>query len=79
MSLTVYELLRITQTLKGVQLSQLESLTDGSQDLDDYNPNALRQIENALSELDAHVVPYIDEESLLEVMALSKMMREASE
>jgi hypothetical protein len=75
MSLTVYEVLRITQTLKGVQLGQLESLIDGSQDLDDYNPNALRQIENALEKLK----PYIDGESFLEVMALAEMMREASE
>ena len=75
MNLTVYELLRITQTLKGLQLGQLESLIDGSDDPDDYNPNALRQIEERLEVLK----PYIDEESFLEVMALSRMMREASE
>jgi len=71
MSLTVEDLVRITRKLKGVQLDQLRSLIDGSDDPDDYNPNALRQIENALSELE----PYIDEESLLEVMAHSRMMR----
>jgi DNA-binding transcriptional MerR regulator len=75
LNLTVHDLLRITRMLKGVQLGQLESLIDGSQDPDDYNPNALRQIEERLEVLE----PYIDEESLLEVMALSEMMREASE
>jgi len=75
LSLTVQDLVRITRKLKGVQLDQLQSLIDGSDDPDDYNPNALRQIENALAELE----PYIDEESLFGVMAHSQMMREASE
>ena len=71
MSLTVQDLVRITRKLKGVQLDQLQSLIDGSDDPDDYNPNALRQIENALAELE----PYIDEGVFLDTICHSERMR----
>lgn len=68
-----HHLLTITRKLKGVQLGQFESLIEGSEDLDDYNPTALRQIEDALTFLLDHDL--MDEESYTEIVALSVQMR----
>ena len=68
-----HHLLSITRRLKGVQLDQFESLIEGSEDTDDYNPNALRQIEDALTFLLDHDL--MDEESYTEIVYLSEKMR----
>ena len=72
-----HQLLAITRRLKGVQLDQFESLIDGSDDPDDYNPNALRQIGDALLVL--HTQGLLDTEDFHDLMPLIRMMTEASE
>ena len=70
------QLLTITRRLKGVQLDQFQSLIEGSEDVEnDYNPNALIQIEEALTYLFDHGL--IDEKSYYEIMGLSERMRES--
>lgn len=71
------QLLNITLRLMGLELDQLQSLIDGSQNPHDYNPNALAQIESALTGL--YHSGFLEKESLLEVVSLSQMMRGASE
>lgn len=67
------DLLVITRQLKGTQLDQFQSLIEGSEDVEnDYNPNALRQIEESLAFLFEHGL--MDEESYDEIMALSQRM-----
>ena len=73
----VEQLLNITLRLKGLQLDQLRSLTEGSDDPDDYNPNALAQIESALTGL--YHSGFIDEDDFHDIIAHSQMMREAVE
>lgn len=48
MTLYLNDLLTIVNELGCLQLDQLESLSEGSTDQDDYNHNALREIVRAL-------------------------------
>lgn len=73
-----HQLLTITRRLKGVQLDQFQSLIEGSQDLEnDYNPTALRQIEEALGDLETQEL--LDPDDFHDIMALSQMMRKLLE
>jgi len=47
-----FEILAILDYMKGVQTDQLHSLVMGEDDLDQFNPDALRQIVRQLKELE---------------------------
>jgi len=61
MTLYLNDLLTIVNELGCLQLDQVESLSEGSTDQDDYNHNALREIVRALRRIQNRLDPEGDD------------------